>query len=76
MSKQEIEDAVTASLAAYFEDLGGEEPHALYDLMLPAFEKSLLVEVLAKAGANQSKAAKWLGITRNTLRKKLTRYGL
>ncbi len=76
MSKQEIEQAVSASLKAYFQDLGGETPHALYDLMLPAFEKSLLSGVLSQAAGNQSKAAQWLGMNRSTLRKKLVQHGL
>ncbi|MFC1509030.1 sigma-54-dependent transcriptional regulator [Candidatus Omnitrophota bacterium] len=39
-------------------------------------EKPLLEKVMAKAGSNQSEASKILGISRNTLRKMLTKYGM
>jgi Fis family transcriptional regulator, factor for inversion stimulation protein len=36
-----------------------------------AVEKPMLELVMAQAEGNQSKAAEWLGINRNTLRRKL-----
>ena len=39
-------------------------------------EKPLLVRIMSKVGENQSKAAKALGVSRNTLRKMLARYGM
>jgi Fis family transcriptional regulator len=36
----------------------------------------LLQVVMAKADNNQSRAAQWLGLNRNTLRKKLLEHGL
>ena len=39
-------------------------------------EKPLLEKVMAKAGSNQSEASKVLGISRNTLRKMLTKYDM
>ncbi len=71
MSKKFIEDCVRQSLEAYFKDLGREEPHELYDMMLGIVEKPMLEVVMRQAGNNQSKAAQWLGLNRNTLRKKL-----
>lgn len=71
MSKKYIEDCVRQSLEAYFKDLGREEPHELYDMMLGIVEKPMLEVVMRQAGNNQSKAAQWLGLNRNTLRKKL-----
>jgi len=39
-------------------------------------EKPLLDVVMARAEGNQSKAAQWLGLNRNTLRKKLVEHKL
>ena len=71
MSKKHIEEAVRDSLESYFKDLRGIEPDNLYDLMLGSFEKPMLDVVMRHAEGNQSRAAEWLGLNRNTLRKKL-----
>jgi Fis family transcriptional regulator len=63
-------------LKRYFKDLDGEKPGQLYEMMLSHVEKPMLEFVLNQAGHNQSRAAEWLGINRNTLRKKLQQYGL
>ena len=76
MSKEKIEACVRESLQAYFKDLDGVAPHNLYAMMLTCFERPLLATVMAQAGGNQSKAAQWLGLNRNTLRKKLTEHQL
>jgi Fis family transcriptional regulator len=76
MSKQQIETVVRESMAAYFQDLDGTPPHDLHAMMLACFERPLLEAVMFKAGGNQSKAAQWLGLNRNTLRKKLSDLGL
>lgn len=71
MSKKNIEDSVRHGLDEYFKDLGRETPHELYAMMLGIVEKPMLEVVMRQAGNNQSKAAEWLGMNRNTLRKKL-----
>jgi Fis family transcriptional regulator, factor for inversion stimulation protein len=71
MSKKNIEDSVRDSLDAYFKDLGQETPHELYNMILGIVERPMLEVVMRQAGNNQSKAAQWLGLNRNTLRKKL-----
>ena len=76
MSKKNIEECVRESLEAYFRDLRGTEPGGLYDMMLRAMEKPLLDVVMQHAGHNQSRAAEWLGMNRNTLRKKLLEHEL
>jgi two-component system, NtrC family, nitrogen regulation response regulator GlnG len=48
----------------------------IYPRALAAFEKPLLQTVMAQANGNQLQAAAMLGINRNTLRKKLSDYGL
>jgi Fis family transcriptional regulator len=40
-------------------------------MILAAVEKPMLEVVMKHANGNQSKAAEWLGINRNTLRRKL-----
>ena len=76
MSKKHIEECVRASLEGYFADLGGTEPDGMYDMLVRAVEKPLLEVVMAQADNNQSKAAQWLGLNRNTLRKKLLEHKL
>ncbi len=71
MSRKAIDDCIRASVEQYFKDLRGAEPGALHDLFIGAAEKPLLDVVLRQADGNQSKAAEWLGINRNTLRRKL-----
>lgn len=76
MSHPSIETCIRTNLATYFADLGDTEPGALYDMVVKAVERPLLDEVMQRAGHNQSRAAQWLGLNRNTLRKKLLEHGL
>mgnify|MGYP001561337193 FL=1 len=55
--------------------LGQANPQ-LHDNLLAVIEPILLQETLASVDGNQIRAAGLLGINRNTLRKKLTDYGL
>jgi Fis family transcriptional regulator len=71
MSKKKIEECIRDSLEQYFKDLRGTEPHAVHDMIVGAVEKPMLEVVMRHADNNQSKAADWLGINRNTLRRKL-----
>ena len=71
MSRKYIEECVRASLEQYFKDLRGAEPHSVHDMVIQAVEKPMLDVVMRQAEGNQSKAAQWLGINRNTLRRKL-----
>jgi len=76
MSKKHIEECVRTSLEGYFRDLRGTEPDRLHDMMVRVVEKPLLEVVMQQADHNQSKAAQWLGLNRNTLRKKLVEHKL
>ena len=76
MSKKSIEDCVRNSLESYFRDLHGTEPDGMYDMLVRVVEKPLLEVVMARAEGNQSRAAQWLGLNRNTLRKKLVDHKL
>ncbi|NWK96563.1 nitrogen regulation protein NR(I) [Sphingobium lactosutens] len=54
----------------------GQPQRSLHDDLLAVIEPILLEEVLSSVDGNQIRAASLLGINRNTLRKKLTDYGL
>ncbi len=71
MSKKHIDACVRETLEQYFKDLRGTPPHSLHDMLMATVEKPLLEVVLKQADGNQSKAADWLGLNRNTLRRKL-----
>ena len=76
MSKKHIEECVRVSLEGFFRDLRGTEPDRMYDMMVRVVEKPLLEVVMQHADHNQSRAAEWLGLNRNTLRKKLVEHKL
>ena len=44
--------------------------------VIPAVERELVIEALKETGNNQVKAARLLGITRATLRKRIERFGI
>lgn len=71
-----LQESVRESLRMYFNDLDGTDPANLHDMLVKAVEKPLLEMVMERAQNNQSRAAQWLGLNRNTLRKKLLEHGL
>ncbi|MCE9660165.1 MAG: Fis family transcriptional regulator [Burkholderiales bacterium] len=75
-TRKHIEECVRDSLEAYFRDLRGVEPTAMYDMILKVVERPLFETVMKHAEGNQSRAAEWLGINRNTLRRKLVEHKL
>ena len=76
MTPKPIEQCLRENLDAYFRDLDGEVPHSMHEMVIGLVEKPLLEVVMREAQGNQSKAAEWLGINRNTLRRKLTEHKL
>ena len=71
-----VEECVRQSLLRYFQDLEGETPVDMYDMLVHLVEKPLLEVVMSQAEGNQSRASEWLGLNRNTLRKKLLQHQL
>ncbi|GGE04540.1 nitrogen regulation protein NR(I) [Polymorphobacter glacialis] len=66
-------EAAAVHIARYFADFAGNlPPDGVYDRLLAEVERPLIAACLDATGGNQLKAAKLLGINRNTLRKKLT----
>lgn len=76
IEENEIAACVRRSLNRYFKDLDGEPPSEIYDMVISAVERPLLVYILDRSEGNQTRAADMLGINRNTLRKKLREHGL
>ena len=74
MSKTTIEQSVRDSLQMYFQDLEGEMPDRVYEMVVRMVERPMLEVVMNQADNNQSRAAEWLGLNRNTLRKKLVEH--
>jgi len=71
-----LQDKIETLLDNYFKDLDGEKPNDVYNMVLHSVEKPLLIYIMNYAQGNQTKAAKILGLNRNTLRKKLELYNL
>jgi Fis family transcriptional regulator len=67
----ELADCVKRSLERYFKDMDGEKPTSIYEMVLKNIEKPMIETVLGKAAGNLSLASQMLGVTRNTLRKKM-----
>ncbi len=76
MKQNKLHDCVRASMEDFFHDLNGTDPANLHDMLVKAVEKPLHEVVMEQAQHNQSRAAQWLGLNRNTLRKKLLEHKL
>jgi len=76
IDENELAACVRRVLIDYFKDLDGEPPAGIYEMVVNCVEKPVLDLVLDKADGNQSRAAEWLGINRNTLRKKMQQHGI
>ena len=67
---------VKQTVEQYFLHLNGHDAVNLHAIVMSEVEKPLLQATLEHSGYNQTKAAKALGLSRSTLRKKLDHYGL
>ena len=76
MAHEQLQACVRSNLQRYINDLQGQEPNNMYDMLLRVVEAPLLELVMEHTQHNQSKAAQWLGLNRNTLRKKLIEQGM
>lgn len=63
-------------LESYFAQLDGQEAVNLHAMVISEVEKPLIEATLLHTKSNQSKAAKVLGLSRGTLRKKMATYKL
>lgn len=72
-----LSDQVREALKTYLSHLEGiDEATGLHALVLGEVERPLFETVLELCSQNQSKAAQVLGISRSTLRKKMSQYQL
>lgn len=60
----------------YLECLQGSEITGIYQMVMQEVERPLLRLIMECVRSNQSEAAKMLGLSRGTLRKKLAQYDL
>ncbi|MDR2710263.1 MAG: Fis family transcriptional regulator [Burkholderiales bacterium] len=71
-----IDTSFETALERYFYEMGEEVPNNLYEMVIGRAERALFVSVMERAQGNQTQAAKMLGVSRTTLRNKLTAYKL
>ncbi len=71
-----LAECIELSVDQYLKILDNPETANIYELVLEQVEEPLLKRVLKFVRNNQVRAAKLLGISRGTLRKKMKRYGL
>ncbi|MBU3600234.1 Fis family transcriptional regulator [Polynucleobacter sp. 30F-ANTBAC] len=71
-----VSQTIEKHLKRYLDDLGETAPSNVYQMVLTVMEKPVLELIMKHAEQNQSLAATYLGINRNTLRKKLLEHGL
>jgi nitrogen regulation protein NR(I) len=68
------------TIAGYFNDLLDRaqrgEVEAVHARMFVDMERELFTRAIQMAKGNQAKAARWLGVTRTTMREKLVHFGL
>jgi two-component system, NtrC family, nitrogen regulation response regulator GlnG len=67
---------ITNTVPALAEELLGSRPGDVYRAAVAIIERPLLAHVLAATGGNQLRAARLLGLNRNTLRKRCRELGL
>ena len=68
------------TIAGYFSELLAKaqrgEADGVHAKMIEEMERELFARAIQLAQGNQAKAARWLGVTRTTMREKLIHFGL
>ena len=75
-SDKPLRKHVQKAIRRYLKDMHTTEPEDLYRRLLAEIEPPLIEETLQHTAGNQTRAARILGITRNTLRSKIQHYGI
>ena len=75
-NKHPITECIETQLQSYLNDLKSTPPTDIYQMVLAVVEKPMLELIMQHAKQNQSLAAQYLGINRNTLHKKLVEHKL
>jgi Fis family transcriptional regulator len=71
-----LRECVRSSVTDYLHQMDGHEVHDLHSLFMEEVERPLLETVLMHTRGNQTLAAKLLGMSRSTLRKRLAVYDI
>lgn len=74
VQEQNLQELVYGLVSRFLVENKGKPLNDLYDMILSEVEPPLLQAVMEKCRGNQLQAAKILGISRGTIRKKLQRY--
>lgn len=79
INNQNKKESLKSYLENFFEEfyssIGNEDTKLnLYDKFLTEFEKPVIIKTLKYCSGNQMKAARMLGLNRNTLRSKISKY--
>jgi len=69
-------DFISRRIAHYLESADGPDPRGLYHRLVAEIERPLIEQAMRHARGNQVRAARILGLNRNTLRKKLVDLGI
>lgn len=71
-----LEQIVEGKLGRFFEQMGEVEAGSVHQTVIAQVERPLIRKCLEWSGGNRLKAARVLGINRNTLGKKIKEYGI
>ncbi len=74
--EESLSDCVRDALNSYFAQLDGHGTNELYQMVMEEVERPLFQTVMEHTNGNQTRAAAMLGISRSTLRKKLSHYDI
>ncbi|MFH1830505.1 MAG: helix-turn-helix domain-containing protein [Pseudomonadota bacterium] len=75
-NEMSLEDAIGQKMSHFFEQLGPVEVSKVHKTVIEQVERPLINKCLDWSQGNQLKAARVLGINRNTLRKKMKELGI
>lgn len=73
---QPLRENVEIAINNYFAQLGDQATSNIYEMVLTEIEEPLFHAIMRHTRNNQSRAARLLGLSRGTLRKKLKIYDL
>lgn len=76
MNSTDLPTCINNKLERYFRQLKGEKAHDVHAMVIQETELATLKFVLELTNNNQSEAARILGVSRGTLKKKISLYRL
>lgn len=75
-STEPLRECVRKALKDYLQSLDGHEVNDLHKMVMSEVEFPVLETLLDYTQGNQTQAARLLGMSRSTLRKKMAHYGI